>query len=482
MYEIPFPTVTICTDIKIRRSKFEYTEVWHALNDQLKYKSYPNTSAVEKLYVLSPVCDTLPKYLSHYLKMNNLSTALANADERFFQLVKRYAPTLQDTLQNCSWRRYQFNCSDLFNEVLTDDGICFSFNFLNASELYHEEFLHEHYHITRHNKSSQYWNGHIPPNMTEEMIYPRRVLTGNEGLRFQLIKPMRDVDYVCSGPVQSFKIQLHSASDHPQMHRNFYRIPMEHDIVMTVDPNIMNSTDQLIQNYEKEKRQCIDAEKDQRFLLFFKKYTQRNCQLQALAYRTHKRCHCVSYGLPRQKNQKICRGTRDLLCVQHVESETVLNIWNGSSIDFNCMPSCRSISYDAEISMSKYDQIEFDNAMNKFWKGRRKNIRVSRVLITFKDEQFFASRRAEMYSKTDFIASCGGILGLFMGISILSIVEMAYFSTLRISCSLRKRRQIKKQRLKQLKILEDLKGDGGGKTHESNGQHSEYDNLPKMTY
>lgn len=73
-----------------------------------------------------------------------------------------------------------------------------------------------------------------------------------------------------------------------------------------------------------------------------------------------------------------------------------------------------------------------------------------------------------------------GILGLFMGFSLLSIVEIVYFSTLRIGCSLRKRRKTKKRRLKQLKIIDEL--NGGCDIHEGSAEHSEYDNLPKVTY
>jgi Amiloride-sensitive sodium channel len=36
-----------------------------------------------------------------------------------------------------------------------------------------------------------------------------------------------------------------------------------------------------------------------------------------------------------------------------------------------------------------------------------------------------------MYSSTDFIANFGGILGLFLGVSILSLVEIIYFMAFR---------------------------------------------------
>lgn len=479
VYEIPFPTVTICTDIKIRRTNFDYTHVWQQLNDKNKYKKFPNVSDVEKLYVLQPLCNDAPKYLDEYVKLNRLKAKLADADERFWSLAKRYAPTLKDIISNCSWRRDPYNCSDLFHEVLTDEGICFSFNLQNASELYKEDMLHKHYHVTRHNKSSYYWNERIPPNMTEDMIYPRRVYVGSEGLRFELILNRKDKDFVCSGPVQSFKIQISSSDDQPHMHRNFYRIPMLHDIVMSVHPNIMNSNEQL-DSIELEKRQCANVKKDNRQLHTLKKYTQRNCQLDELLYRQNDSCNCVAYWIPRLYNHTICRSAKDLKCIEPIESDAVIKNWNGSQISFNCLPACRSISYDAEISMAEYELDEYEFQTKNKQPSGRKDILRSRVLITFKDDQFLASRRAEMYTKIDFIANCGGILGLFMGFSILSIVEMVYFSTLRIGCSLRKRRQVKKRRLKHLKIIDEL--NGGGNVHEGSPHHSEYDNVPKMTY
>lgn len=52
----------------------------------------------------------------------------------------------------------------------------------------------------------------------------------------------------------------------------------------------------------------------------------------------------------------------------------------------------------------------------------------------FKEKYFIAMVRSETTTAFDFIASCGGLLGLFMGISVLSIVELIYFFTLGLYC------------------------------------------------
>lgn len=69
----------------------------------------------------------------------------------------------------------------------------------------------------------------------------------------------------------------------------------------------------------------------------------------------------------------------------------------------------------------------------------------ARLSIFFKEHQFITSKRSELYGPTDFLANCGGLLGLFMGVSVLSIVEIIYYWTLRLCCTLRIRRRAKRR-------------------------------------
>lgn len=75
----------------------------------------------------------------------------------------------------------------------------------------------------------------------------------------------------------------------------------------------------------------------------------------------------------------------------------------------------------------------------------------ARLSIFFKENQFITSKRSELYGLTDFLANCGGLLGLFAGVSILSTIEILYFYTIRFCCNLRARRKSRKE----LKIEEN---------------------------
>lgn len=61
----------------------------------------------------------------------------------------------------------------------------------------------------------------------------------------------------------------------------------------------------------------------------------------------------------------------------------------------------------------------------------------SNVKMFFKRIHIVALERSETQTVANFVAICGGLLGLFLGISALSIVEFIYFITLRLYLRLR---------------------------------------------
>lgn len=76
----------------------------------------------------------------------------------------------------------------------------------------------------------------------------------------------------------------------------------------------------------------------------------------------------------------------------------------------NCLPSCTSIDYDLEISQADF---EFTELMEAYGEDMSEfnNTSMARLVIFFKDSQFTSSKRSELYGLTDFMASCGGLLG-----------------------------------------------------------------------
>lgn len=51
----------------------------------------------------------------------------------------------------------------------------------------------------------------------------------------------------------------------------------------------------------------------------------------------------------------------------------------------------------------------------------------ARLSIMFQDSHFTATKRYELYNHTELLALFGGLLALFFGASLLSILEMLYY-------------------------------------------------------
>lgn len=141
----------------------------------------------------------------------------------------------------------------------------------------------------------------------------------------------------------------------------------------------------------------------------------------------------MAFGMPRNATTRVC-GLARKLCYANVQL----------SLDdhCDCLPACFSISYDAELSAARYNRRRFQHGMNRTHADRRQYVRLA---VSFKENQFFAAHRRELYGRTDFLANCGGLLGLFMGFSLLSVVEVVYYCTLRLFCNLRRRRAAKRK-------------------------------------
>ncbi|XP_031624499.1 pickpocket protein 28-like [Contarinia nasturtii] len=271
------------------------------------------------------------------------------------------------------------------------------------------------------------------------LSYPYRMRNAGKGLELSMLVPKTENDFLCSELLQGFKVQIHSADEVPRLKKHFYHIPFDHDVRITINPNLMMTSPSLIKNYSQKQRKCI-AENEHN-LSFFKKYTQRNCHLDILAIETNQICGCVLFWMPRFNSTKVCSFYQQFKCVEHVEN----SLYN-ANLTSKCLPVCDSITYDAEISISKIEL----KALSKFVPEGFKIIKMS---VLFKDQQYFGSLRSELYGTLDFLAACGGILSLFMGISLLSFIEIMYFATLRLTCNLHKRNLAKKRMVAQQNIL-----------------------------
>ncbi|XP_055840673.1 pickpocket protein 28-like [Episyrphus balteatus] len=455
VWDIPFPSVTICPETKSHMNIFNYTKVYH------KVMALQNITE-EEFYLWNGITQTC---VTSIFSFDGEATVANSSD--LIKAILTAAPTLDDTLASCYWKKYEQYCESIFESIVTNEGICFSFNSLK-SEYYRPELYNvrkaDFIGTTFDNVEDVNWdleNGYH--HKADEDAFPYRVLGAGDmqSLVVTLADRKEDKEQICRNYVQGFKIAIHTPGDDIQLlTSNYINVPLDQSVSITIKPKIINSDD--LRHYLPEKRQCYYQ--NEPYLRYFKVYTQANCELEWLTNATLLECGCVKFSMPRNSSHPVCGSELDYCVdfltsfsrtlkfgqVKKVKSENVCK-GDGECLNY-CLPTCISIEYKAEIKHQvaiSYSQVAETNVdIYSNFKYNYSNTRISQVKISFNDDHFNGLKRSELYSTTDLIANCGGLLGLFMGVSILSLVELVYFFTLRLWTNLKNNRKIQDDKSK----------------------------------
>ncbi|KAF2887782.1 hypothetical protein ILUMI_18391, partial [Ignelater luminosus] len=128
-------------------------------------------------------------------------------DEKVLDFLTAVAPKLEDSLWLCKWISRYENCTELFIPVITENGVCYSFNILDHSEMFKDDvFQYPGFQST--NKSF----GWLPESGYSEDdefdAYPQRALFSgtNAGLSLTLETARSNIDELCSAGIQGYKV------------------------------------------------------------------------------------------------------------------------------------------------------------------------------------------------------------------------------------------------------------------------------------
>jgi acid-sensing ion channel, other len=132
-------------------------------------------------------------------------------------------------------------------------------------------------------------------------LYPKRALAGADNGLFVLLRLYKkDLDFICRGPLQGFKVAVHAPNSVPKMEKHYFRVPLEQEVIATISLSVTTHSDELRQLAPNE-RQCYFH--DERQLKFFKEYTQENCELECAASYVKEHCGCVRFNMPSKRNR-----------------------------------------------------------------------------------------------------------------------------------------------------------------------------------
>lgn len=73
--------------------------------------------------------------------VDNFKIGTAHTNGTLFDIIKDIAPTYNDTMFYCKWRNEDNFCDAFFRPILTEEGVCYTFNALNSRDIYKKEYV-----------------------------------------------------------------------------------------------------------------------------------------------------------------------------------------------------------------------------------------------------------------------------------------------------------------------------------------------------
>ncbi|XP_059608087.1 pickpocket protein 28-like [Phlebotomus argentipes] len=391
--QIPFPAFTICSMARFQSARINYTSTMAEY--QMKGHSPLNWDHFDDV---SQICENgfSPDY---FTKVTNST--------KIYDTLRYYQQDPDSMFAHCNFITRNNSCRDYYQEIFTKHGRCYTFNALNFRQIYREPSVVP---SQVHNSNTEMSNwtvsrGYASLNET----YPLRVFQVMPlfGFTIRLKFNYSDADLICFPMGTGALIQLHGPAEVPFMSERYRAISLEQYSRVAVHPKMILTSPEL-ERYSPHERRCFFP--GEKYLQHFTIYNERNCRMECLTNRTLEHCGCVFFQMPRES--KVLRE-QDNGIMKNKGVEDV------STCD--CLPECTSINY-------KFDLIQ--HKMN-LWQKNRSQLDEILIRIYFLQTTFIPLQRSELYGLTEFLASCGGILGLFMGLSVLSLTELFYFFPIR---------------------------------------------------
>ncbi|KAH8376217.1 hypothetical protein KR200_002616 [Drosophila serrata] len=405
--KVPFPAITICNMNQVQKSRVS------------NYSEDSSESALLKL-----LCDS-----------DNLDEELRNAHLvgntlKISDFVANHSQICERMLLFCRFSAIERNCSHLFQQVLTDEGLCCVFNF-QAPEFLYKPFSNSGRNLTTESGfESVKWDPEMGyPEKLPPKYYPATSSGTGITLGFTAVLDAEMSEYFCSstnGP--GFKVFFHNPVEVPAVREAGLITAIGYETNYRIEM-VRSEAVPAIRSISRDGRQCLFQ--NEKELIFYSIYTRLNCENECLAAYLYDNCACIPYDYPQIYSNATTCTMGDTLCVRRAQRAALRP--GEVTCRSQCLPSCFDLNYLASGFAFPLATSDFQlanglvEAINKSYLSE--NIAV--INVYFRESVYYGNMKNAYVGLTEFLSNVGGVMGLFMGFSVISLAEILYFLILK---------------------------------------------------
>ncbi|XP_071950925.1 acid-sensing ion channel 1C-like [Antedon mediterranea] len=292
-------------------------------------------------------------------------------------LIRKTAHTVEGAVELCTWELYE-ECGPLnFTTVMTDFGVCYTFN----------------------HKSN-----------------PRRLMVQKSGKSRGLYLRLNIEQHEYTHGANSaagFKMLVHTKGERPLISQFGFALGPGYETLVAFRKILYKS---LKKPYPSE---CVDEG-----IKYSDVYTQSLCEEECIADVLYEKCGCRHTFYPGYSDQKNCTVEEAVECVVP-EAEKIVQ----TNTHCKCRIGCQYKEYSTKVSSALWPGDHFlehlEHHLNKSTETIKKNY--LDVYLYYEDISYEFVEQVPAYSPIKLLCDIGGLMGLLCGMSVMTIIEIVEF-------------------------------------------------------
>ncbi|XP_055914778.1 pickpocket protein 28-like [Eupeodes corollae] len=411
--EVPFPGVSICSVNKIsKRAILEY-----ARNISELHKDLDENVLLERFELFGGLFDSSGFDIDNAYDLQVFLDTTLSIKPGFFdiyELLIKLAPKCEELLRKCSWAGKIYPCEELFRREVTPEGFCCLFNYNRLGRKINETFI-------------KYLD----------------VFGKDMGLKV-LLNTSLDDNFYSQRSTTGFIVQIFNSIFYPDIltgEMSEFPVSPNTDVLLPLQINFQ-ITDDEVRNYKVGQRRCYFA--DELPKEYGMQYSQPECLLKCKLQNIQSLCNCIPFYTPRdfiEPPVSYC-NLANLECLSRykvtwtsyrpmedsVESQQEMEyaLTCGS-----CQPLCNMLEYEYQLDKSDFDPENIIFELDDFLHNETQ-LEDTSLLRIFHATPYCAQYKKQLiYSNNGLLANVGGILGISIGCSLMSLIEIAYYTTIK---------------------------------------------------